>query len=319
MAVASFLKKNNLVEGDVVELTKDGSLFVGTIIPSPDPSCVVLKLKSGYNAGFLPESVSAVRRLSKGTAVSKPPAKDLKPNSLLPTILILHTGGTIASRVDYRTGAVVASFDPADMITMFPKLAQIANFESHLVANMMSEDLRVGHYAFLAESIGKELKKNPALKGVIISHGTDTLAYTSAALAFAVSNCPVPVLLVGAQRSSDRGSSDAQDNLVAAATFIVKSDFAGIALCMHDSESDDWCAILPACKTRKMHTSRRDAFKPINDTVIARVNAFTGEIVYVKPDYPRASKIPLEIKSDFEEKVALVKTHPNFHAEQLEP
>jgi len=91
-------------------------------------------------------------------------------------------------------------------------------------------------------------------------------------------NLNIPVILVGAQRSSDRGSSDAFLNLVCAAHFIAKVDFSGAGICMHEPSSDDSCLILPACKTRKMHTSRRDAFKAINGNIIAKINKM-GEII----------------------------------------
>ena len=152
-----------------------------------------------------------------------------------------------------------------------------------------------------------------------MTHGTDTMTYTSAALAFSLENIPIPVIIVGAQRSSDRGSSDASVNLICAAEFIAKSDFAGVALCMHEKMDDDICAILPACKTRKMHTSRRDAFKPINDTVIARVDFEKRKIEFVKKEYMKKDKKrKLTIKNEFEDKVSILKCHPNMFPEQFE-
>ncbi len=248
--------------------------------------------------------------------VGKPKTIKIKKNPSLPTIAILHTGGTIASRVDYRTGAVFASFTPQDLLTMFPELTEIANFETELIGEMWSDDLRFKHFGLIGKAVEKHIKRG--VKGVIIGMGTDNLAVACAALAFVLESCPVPVLFVGAQRSSDRGSSDAAMNLICAAEFIKKSDFSGVALCMHDSSSDDFCAILPACKTRKMHSSRRDAFKAINSSPIARVNYKTREIEFIQRDYEKQSKNKkLKLKPKFEEKVGLLKISVNMFPEQF--
>jgi len=316
---SQLLKKHKVAEGDHVSVTKSGAVFKGTIIPSSDESVLVLKMDNGYNVGLDAGSIDSVEKLSSGKRVAKAPSNSLQNIPGLPTILILHTGGTIASRVDYRTGAVFASFNPEDLVPLFPGLEAIANFESRLLSKMWSEDMRFPHYSLIAKEIGKEIQKNPSLAGIIIAHGTDTMHYSSAALAFAIQNSPIPIIFVGAQRSSDRGSSDAHTNMLAAANFIVKSDFSGVAICMHETSDDDWCAILPACKTRKMHSSRRDAFQPINDSIIARVHSKTGEIQFVKTDYLRKGKrVPL-IRPDFADRVALVKLHTHFSADQLEP
>ncbi|MBI2530193.1 MAG: Glu-tRNA(Gln) amidotransferase subunit GatD, partial [Candidatus Diapherotrites archaeon] len=169
----------------------------------------------------------------------------------------------------------------------------------------------------IAGAVANEIKQGT--RGIIIGHGTDTLAYTSAALSFMLENLNVPVILVGAQRSSDRGSSDAAMNLLCAAEFIAKTDFVGVAICMHDASDDGCCAILPATKTRKMHTSRRDAFRAINDTAIARINYKTKEIGFLKKDYAkRNANAKLALRDGFEDKVGLIKTHPNMHAAEFE-
>lgn len=317
MNLAALLKKHGLKEGDIAELSVGGQLLAGTIVPSKSDSMLSLKLENGYNIGVEIGKIGQVKKIKAGKAVGKPATVSVQKNPELPTISILHTGGTIASRVDYRTGAVYSSFNPEDLLTMFPELSKIANFESKLLRNMWSDDLRFRHISLIAEEVKKEASKGVA--GIIIGMGTDNLAVAAAALAFALEGCPFPVLLVGAQRSSDRGSSDAAMNLICAASFIAKTDFAGVAICMHDSSSDDVCAILPACKTRKLHTSRRDAFKAVNDTAIAKVNYSNGQIEFIKKDYKR--KIPsakVVTKPKFEEKVALLKITINMFSEQFE-
>jgi glutamyl-tRNA(Gln) amidotransferase subunit D len=315
MKLKEFYKKNKLEEGMLVEFSSKGSSVAGTIIPSLNENLMV-KMNTGYNAGFDITKIKDVKSRGKAKGVGKAKKKAFAKNSKLPTISILHTGGTIASRVDYKSGAVYSSFDIGDMLTMFPELTKMANFDSAHIGNMWTDDFRFEHFSLIAKEVEKAYKKGSA--GVIISMGTDNMAVASAALSFVLEKCPLPIILVGAQRSSDRGSSDAAMNLICAANFITQSDFAGVAICMHDSTNDINCAILPACKTRKLHTSRRDAFKAVNDTPIALVNYQNGEIKFLKKDYAKKSEEKVVLKDKFENKVALMKISINMFPEQFE-
>ena len=253
--------------GDLVSIeTKLGEKFQGIVMPSIDKDVFVLKLKSGYNIGIEISKIESMELLSSKKndgVVSK-----IAQNTKLKKILILHTGGTLASKVSYSSGGVVSRFSPEEILNMVPELANIANIETRLVRNMFSEDMNFNHYNLIAKEVEIEIAKQN-VSGIIITHGTDTLHYTSAALSFMLQGLSIPVILVGAQRSSDRGSSDAFLNLICAAQFIVNSSFTGIGICMHKSSSDEACVILPGLNARKMHTSRRDAFKNVNTGVIA--------------------------------------------------
>ena len=293
--------------GDRVKVIASDEIREGILMPNQETDSVVIKLDNGYNIGIGSKKVKEIKVLEPYKSKDVQIKKELKKDSKKPTIAILHTGGTIASKVDYKTGGVVASFSDQDLILMFPEIKDIANIKTMLVSNMMSEDMRFKHYQLLAKAIDKEIKNKA--DGIIIGHGTDTLAVTSAALAFIFENLPIPVILVGSQRSTDRGSTDAAANLICAAEFISKTDFVGVAICMHESTSDNNCLILPACKTKKMHTSRRDAFKPINDSAIARVDYDTRKIEFLKNDYPRKNDKKLAIRDKFEEKVAVIRTY----------
>lgn len=285
----------------------------GILMPGSDKNIVLLKLDSGYNVGFDKKDVSKIVTLTKAAAKKKTAAKITKEPHL-PTIAIFHTGGTIASKVDYRTGGVATDFSPEELLALFPELQDIANVESELIAQMWSDDLRFAHFSLIAKAIERQVKKG--VKGIIIGMGTDNLAVASAALSFIVEQSPVPVLFVGAQRSSDRGSSDAAMNLICAAEFITKTYFGGVAICMHQSASDKNCLILPGTKTYKLHSSRRDAFKAINDGPIARIDYKTREIKYLRNDYSkRVGKLVLKPK--MEEKVGLLKIHINMFPEQF--
>lgn len=301
--------------GDRVKVETKNGTVEGVLMPNEETDSVVVKLDNGYNIGIKKNKVKKIETIRKYSQHEGAKEK-IKKNKNLPTISILHTGGTIASKVNYETGGVIAKFDPAELIEMFPELKNIANLDSRLIDQMFSEDMRFEHYKKITDAVGKEVKKGA--NGIIITHGTDTLAYSAAALSFVLEDVNIPVLLVGAQRSSDRGSSDAAMNLICAAEFIAKTDFVGVAICMHEKPDDNNSVILPACKTRKMHTSRRDAFKPINDTPIARINYDTRKIEFLKKDYSKKSDSKFVMKDGFEEKIGLIKCHPNMFKEQFD-
>ncbi len=314
MGIESFLKKHGLKEGSVVRAKKGKSSFTGTIIPSIEKDILTLKLESGYNTGIKIESGLKVEKVKEGKAVGKAKPAKFENRPGLPTVSILQIGGTIAARVDYRTGAVYTTFEPEDLLTLVPELAEMANIKTRLISNMFSEDMRFSHYQLIAREIEKEAKKG--VKGIILPHGTDTMAYTSAALAFMLQDIQIPIILVGAQRSTDRGSTDAIMNLICAMEFITKTDFCGVGICMHGTSSDDNCLILPACKTRKMHTSRRDAFKPVNAEPIAKIAFGTRKIEMLEKDYCKKSpEKKLKLLDKMEEKVSLFKIHPNLDHE----
>jgi len=231
--------------GDKVKVRTKDEIIEGILMPNEETDSIIIKLNNGYNIGIKKNKIKDIKVLKqneKEDIIMTP----LSNNKDLPTISILHTGGTIASKVDYKTGGVVARFEPEELINMFPELKEITNIRSKLIANMFSEDMRFSHYQLMIKGIRDEIKKN--VDGIILTHGTDTMGYTAAALAFALENPSIPIIIVGAQRSSDRGSSDAAVNLICAAEFITKTDFAGVAICMHKNTDDNTCIILPHVK-----------------------------------------------------------------------
>lgn len=301
--------------GDLVKIETKDETFEGVLMPEEKEN-VILKLKSGYNVGIDKSKIKKIFILEKRKEPKSATLK-LDQNKSLQKISILHTGGTIASKVDYETGAVYNKFTPEEILKMFPELSKIGNISSRLIRNMSSDDMRFAHYNLMAKEIEKEVKAGS--EGIIITHGTDTLHYTGAALSFVLENLSIPVILVGAQRSSDRASSDAGMNLICASEFIAKTDFAGVVLCMHDKTSDSKCAILHGAKCRKMHSSRRDAFKPINSVPIATVDFDSRKIEFIRKDYEKrnsAKKLQLKL-FDEKIKVGLLKVHTNMYSSEF--
>lgn len=296
--------------GTKVKVKAESQEYDGVMIDSETDS-ICLKLDSGYNVGIKLDTVESIKEFGSVKPLLSPTKISQDPK--LPSIRIIHTGGTIASKVDYATGAVISRSSPEEILDSVPELAKIASLDAKVVFQMFSEDLEVAHWSILAKEVAVAIKNN--VKGVIIGMGTDTLEYVASALSFALKNCPIPVVVVGSQRSSDRPSSDASMNLLCAAQFIVNSDFKGVAVCLHDNLDDNNCLIVQANHVKKMHTSRRDTFRPVNKRPLARIN-IDGKIEEISK-YVN-SEAEFELKEKFNDKVGLVKVHPGFKAGQLD-
>ncbi|MEA1908524.1 MAG: Glu-tRNA(Gln) amidotransferase subunit GatD [Euryarchaeota archaeon] len=295
--------------GDLVSATADRVTYEGTLMPSTTDHTVI-KLHSGYNIG-VKKSVP-ITLVETGVHSPKPESRAMGVREGLPTVAILSTGGTIASRVDYRTGAVTAQSTAEEIIAAIPELEEIANYRSRVVYNILSENMRAEYWIELARAIFEEINKGA--DGIIITHGTDTMGYTAAALSFMIET-PVPVVLVGSQRSADRPSSDNAMNAICAASVAV-SDIAEVSVVMHESTSDDHCLIHRGTRARKMHTSRRDAFQSINAPPIGRVDYPSCEI-RTFTDYVRRGQRQLQIHDGIEPKCALLKFIPGASPELL--
>lgn len=298
--------------GDHIEIKTSTKSFKGILMPDSVSGKLVLKLNSGYNVGVDKKKIKSKKILKKATKLI-PKSTKIKQNKKLPKILILHTGGTIASKVSYETGGVIAKFKPEELLELIPELGKIANIETKLISNIFSEDMGFKDYNILA----KEIKKAKGYKGIIITHGTDTLHHTSAALSFMVDNLGFPVILVGSQRSSDRGSSDAAINMICATQFIINSDFAEVGVCMHSSMDDGKCWILPGLKSRKFHSSRRDAFQAINAKPYALVNT-KGKIKIIDNKFRKKQISNIKVNLINEKlKVGILKAHPNLNPKEI--
>lgn len=314
--IERMLEKIGAKIGDKIRISKRGEVYEGILMPKSefsDKKSIVIKLPSGYNVGVRYGEELKVEKLEGHKKVGFESREiELKPVLGKPTISILSTGGTVASRVDYVSGGVYASYKASDLIKIVPELREIANINSKFVFGLMSEDLTVEHWRKMAREIAKEL--NSKTDGVVVTHGTDMMHFSTAAMSFMLKNLNKPVAFTGSQRSSDRGSSDGFMNLVCASLFAAKSDVAEVCLVMHGSVNDDYCLAHRGTKVRKLHTSRRDAFKSINDEPIARIFA-NGKIEVLNKNYKKRGEGKVQVDDKLEEKVAMIKTYPNMNPE----
>ena len=311
------LKKFNIRVWSDAEVKTTRGDFSGIILPrseNDDDKHIVLKLVTGYNVGIDTSTITDMKEIGYKEAHYKIPEKEFPFTEGQPKVKLFGTGGTIASRLDYRTGAVIPAFSPGELYGAVPELADICNLETEKLFAVFSENMGPEQYKTLAIAIGKEIEKG--VDGIIIGHGTDTLHHTAAILSFMIQNSPIPIVLVGSQRSSDRPSSDAALNLMHAATAAAKSDIAEIMVCMFGPTSDEYGLLHQGTRVRKMHSSYRSTFRTIGDTPLATVTR--DKITPIKQDYNRRRKDrKVTILPYFEEKVAMLYYYPNMQSDMI--
>jgi len=305
--------------GDRVRVDHDGATDEGVLMPTTDEDHLVLKLDGGYNVGIARGDAdveileSDVYDIAEGEAGGD--ASEVEFDEALPTIALVSTGGTIASTVDYRTGAVTARFDAEDVLRAVPELAGRANYRGRVVADILSENMEPAIWEELAQAVKEEIEAGA--DGVVVMHGTDTMQFSAAALSYMLET-PVPIVFTGSQRSADRPSSDNVMNAVCAVE-AATADAAEVMVCMHATPSDDDCALHRGTRVRKNHTSRRDAFETVGSEPLGTVDydeakGGQGDAAGVEfhGEYADRGETDLAIHADLATDVELVKPTPGM-------
>src|SRR5512139_3043771 len=295
-----------------VEIKTSRGTYTGIILPRSEtagPLHIVIKLRSGYNIGIAARRIQGITIHGRREAKYKIPEKEFPYDPAKPKVKLLGTGGTIASRLDYRTGAVIPAFSPGELYGSVPELADICNLETEKLYGVFSENMGPEQWRGTAEAIGREIRRG--VQGIVIGHGTDTMHHTAAILSFMVQNSPVPIVMVGSQRSSDRPSSDAALNLMHSVKTAAESDIAEVMVCMFGPTSDLYGLLHRGTRVRKMHSSYRSTFRTIGDIPIAMVSR--DKITPLRQDYKRRrSDKNVIVNTKFEEKVSIVYYYPNM-------
>jgi len=322
------LEANGIAAGDTVEVTtEEGKIVRGVLMPHHEFSAedvIVIKLPSGYNIGIVPKSKDSVRLMSKSDQKGESKKTRMVEGSerrrngkgvrtSLPEISIVSTGGTIASYVDYRTGAVKPAISPDELARSVPELLEIARPKTEVLYSILSENMRPKIWTHLAEKVADHL--NEGSVGCIVPHGTDTMGFSAAALSFSLENLTGPVVLVGSQRSSDRPSSDSTMNLLAAARVCLESDLGEVVVLMHATTDDSDCAVHRGTRVRKCHSSRRDAFKSINEPPLGTVS---GGKVSLREGYERKKHGKVTARAKFHEDVVMIQFYPGMSTARFE-
>lgn len=310
------MKKTDGIDyaGKKVKVLAEDAGYEGVVIQSYDPKIVLLKLSSGYNIGIEKDKIKEIIVLAEKAEKTEEKVLKIEQKKNLPEIAFIVTGGTIASRVDYKTGAVRPLTRPEDILAVAPKISEIAKPVIESPFMVFSENINAEHWKKLALAVEKNLNKQ-SVKGIVVLAGTDTLHYISSALSFMLPNLNKPVVLTCSQRSIDRGSSDAMLNLVCSANMAL-SDIAEVMIVSHATANDNFCFALRGAKTRKMHTSRRDTFRPINARPLASI--WEDGKVEIYGDYNKRNNSIVKAEAFFEDKTALIKAYPNASPDILD-
>ena len=311
--------------GDRVRVERGDTTNEGVVLPSSTSDHIVLKLDGGYNIGIDREAASVdvletdVHDIDDEGEPDDGEVSEIEFGDDLPTISLISTGGTIASTVDYRTGAVTAQFTAEDVLRAVPELTGRANYRGRVVANILSENMEPSIWQELATAVSEEIEAGA--DGVVVMHGTDTMQYSAAALSFML-DTPVPIVFTGSQRSADRPSSDNVMNAVSAVE-AAKADCAEVLLCMHASASDDRCALHRGTRVRKNHTSRRDAFETVGNRPLATIDyatarddggdgAVADDAIAFNREYAVRGETDLALSDELNPAVELVKFTPGM-------
>ncbi|OGL46019.1 MAG: glutamyl-tRNA(Gln) amidotransferase subunit D, partial [Candidatus Schekmanbacteria bacterium RBG_13_48_7] len=314
----NILKEYRVEVWSDAEIDTSRGSFNGIILPrseTADDRHIVIKLRNGYNVGLDIRTITDIHQLGYKKAHYQIPEKEFPYDPGKPNVTLLGTGGTIASRLDYRTGAVIPAFSPGELYGSVPELADICNLTTRKLYGVFSENMGPEQWIGTAKAIGEEIHKG--IHGIVIGHGTDTMHHTAAILSFMVQKSPVPIIMVGSQRSSDRPSSDAAINLINATKAAAEGDIAEVLVCMFGPTSDEYGLLHRGTRVRKMPSSYRSTFRTIGDIPIAMVNRHN--ITPLRTDYQkRRTDSNVIINTVFEEKVALVYYYPNMQPDIID-
>jgi len=316
------LRERLLEEGirtwSMVKVTKGNAMYEGVLLPRSQHTAdvyVTLKVDTGYNLGVLVDDNTEIEEIGYKKGHYQLPSVDVEFKRELSNVTLLGTGGTVASRLDYRTGAVLPAFTPGELFAAVPELISAVNLTPKTLYQILSENFRPEYWVKTAEAIAKEIEGG--VNGVIIGHGTDTMCTTGAALSYFLRNLPVPVVLVGSQRSSDRPSSDGPRNILYAAKLAGNENFAEVVVCMHGGTSDSYNLIHRATRCRKMHSSRRDTFRTLDDVPLGRIDE--KKVAWFKDDVrPRGPIEDFMLDAKIDQRVGMLYSYPGMNPDILD-
>ncbi|MFW9923144.1 MAG: Glu-tRNA(Gln) amidotransferase subunit GatD [Candidatus Thorarchaeota archaeon] len=314
------MSKNGIEIWSRISIKTSKGTFKGIVIPrgeQGDENHLILKLSNGYNIGINIQDIEEIKIIEQLNIEYKIPDKSYKKNPNKPTVTLLGTGGTVASKLDYVTGAVLPAFTSQELFNAIPELQDICNLETKQLFQILSENIKPDNWITIANEIANQIETiNPT--GIVVAHGTDTLHYTSAALSFMLKNINFPIIFVGSQRSSDRPSSDAAINLISSVQAATLSDIAEVVVCMHGQTGDSYNLLHRGTRVRKMHTSRRDAFKTIGDSPLAKIK--NGKIIPTGINYNKRKAKQANLETDIlmDKKVGLLYFYPGLNSEIID-
>ena len=300
----------DVVFGSAIKFSYSGMEYEGIFIHC-DNDMVTVKLSNGYNLALQKDQVKLVKIIRKGSengesAAQQKSAKNRVGSVGKKHVSLLATGGTIASKVDYKTGAV----SPSEDIGFISDRVKDVEVSSETIDNILSENITPEKWIYMAGKIRDSLNRSD---GCVVFHGTDTMSYSASAISFIFSDQTGPIVFVGSQRSSDRPSSDAFMN-AEGAIHMATTDFGEVGIAMHGNLSDESISMHRAVRSRKMHTSRRDAFRSIGES---EVGTYSQGSVRLTLPYRRTG-VKNDIKPKLDPSVSMIYFYPSLSVEDFE-
>jgi L-asparaginase type I len=221
-----------------------------------------------------------------------------------PKVIVLTTGGTIEHRS--QNGAAVMDFDSRRLITAIGLTDIDVSF--HSIFRKSSMDLVPNDWRLIAAAVAEALALEP--QGIVILHGTDTLHYTAAALAFMLRGLSVPVVLTGSMIPGGDAYSDALPNLRDAAVVAAHADFAEVCVVFSGDAERTKGLIIRGCSAKKVRSHAIDAFASINAPPIGTITG--AEIVRTSIATRPRGESQLSLAVDLDEDVGFIKITPNL-------
>jgi len=222
-------------------------------------------------------------------------------------VLILSVGGTIASiktKNGFKPGLTAES-----LIEHIPQLEKIANIDARDIKSIPiidSSNMQPEYWAAIARDVFEAL---PHYEGIVITHGTDTLAYTSSMLSFMLQGLSKPIIITGAMKSIVEPGTDAKRNLIGSVRFACEGN-GGIYVVFNNK-------IIKGCRVCKMKSQGFDAFYSINCQDAGCINS-DGEVTYNTNTQKMVSLEETTLDDKFDPNIFLLKLIPGTHPEVID-
>ncbi|MCR2032411.1 asparaginase [Anaerofustis stercorihominis] len=217
-------------------------------------------------------------------------------------ILLIATGGTIAS-IKTKNG-MKPNTSAEELISYIPEIKDICGVDYIQLFNVDSTNIQPEHWIKIAKCIKEKYEE---YDGFIITHGTDTMAYTSSAVSYLIQNPKKPVILTGSQKPINADITDAKKNLIDSFTFACDDDIHGVYLVFNGKA-------IVGTRARKLRSKSYNAFESINYPVAA----FIDENRIIKYVEKERKESDIVFHTTIDSRVFLLKLIPGMEPDILD-
>ncbi len=221
-----------------------------------------------------------------------------------PNVLLIHTGGTIGMIRDHESGVLKPDLFYESLTRVVPELSDIADIQVEIPFAMDSSEFNASHWRQLGQLIKGKID---GIDGVVITHGTDTLAYTASALSYMLMNVPVPVILTGAQKPLSELRTDARTNFINSIELATRNIHE---VCIFFDDK-----LMRGNRTIKSSIDHFDAFSSPNYPLLARVGI---DVEIYRSNILQTSGL-FHIFDSFDNSIAIYKSFPGCRDDYFQP